>query len=137
MIVRFISEHKSRFGVEPICRVLTQHGCTIAPSSYYDAMRRAPSARAVRDERLKAAIRRVHQDNFGVYGARKIWLVLNREGTPVARCTVERLMRDLGLAGARRGNGCAPRCLLPRPRRARLTWCAASSARPPRPALGR
>ena len=67
--MRFISEHKSRFGVEPICRVLTEHGLKIAPSSYYDAARRAPCARAVRDEQLKAAISRIHQDNFGVYGA--------------------------------------------------------------------
>ena len=101
--MRFISEHKSRFGVEPICRVLTEHGLKIAPSTYYDAARRAPCARAVRDERLKVAISRVHQENYGVYGARKVWLVLNREGIPVARCTVERLMRDLGLHGARRG----------------------------------
>ena len=118
MIVRFIHEHKSRFGVEPICRVLSQHGCQIAPSTYYDAARRAPSSRAVRDEQLKAAISRVHTDNYGVYGARKIWLQLNREGTPVARCTVERLMRELGLAGARRG------------RRVRTTVPAAAAARP-------
>jgi putative transposase len=83
--------------------VLSQHGCLIAPSTYYDAVARLPSARSVRDERLKAAITRVHQDNYGVYGARKVWLALNREGTPVARCTVERLMRELGLAGVRRG----------------------------------
>jgi len=101
--VRFISSHKARFGVEPICRVLTEHGCPIAPSTYYDTKGRPPSARARRDERLKAAISRVHQDNYGVYGARKVWLALNRQGTPVARCTVERLMRELGLAGARRG----------------------------------
>jgi putative transposase len=116
--VRFISEHKSRFGVEPICRVLTQHGCQIAPSTFYDAARRAPSARAARDEQLKAAISRVHKDNYGVYGARKVWLELNREGTAVARCTVERLMRELGLAGARRG------------RRVRTTIPAAGPARP-------
>jgi putative transposase len=114
-LVRFISERKSRFGAGPICRVLTQHGCTIAPSTYYGAARRAPSARAVRDEQLKAAISRVHQDNFGVYGARKVWLALNREGMPVALCTVERLMRDLGLHGARRG------------RRARTTVPAAAA----------
>ena len=82
--MRFISEHKSRFGVELICRVLTGHGLKIAPSSYYDAARRAPCARAVRDEQLKAAISRVHQDKFGVYGARKVWLALNRGGMPVA-----------------------------------------------------
>ena len=116
--MRFVSEHKTRFGVEPICRVLTQHGCQIAPSTYYDAARRAPSARAVRDERLKAMISRVHQDNYGVYGARKVWLQLNREGTPVARCTVERLMRELDLAGARRG------------KRVRTTIPAAAAARP-------
>jgi putative transposase len=116
--VRFISGHKSRFGVEPICRVLTEHGCTIAPSAYYDAVSRGPSARAVRDERLKAAISRVWQENYGVYGARKVWLALNREGVPVARCTVERLMRDLGLAGARRG------------KRVRTTRPDAAAARP-------
>jgi putative transposase len=101
--VRFIEAHRARFGVEPICRVLSGHGCAIAPSTYYDAVRRPPSARARRDEQLKAAITRVHAENYGVYGARKVWLQLNREGTPVARCTVERLMRELGLAGARRG----------------------------------
>jgi putative transposase len=101
--VRFTGEHKSRFGVEPICRVLSQHGWPIAPSTYYEAARRVPSARARRDELLRAAIGRVHDDNYGVYGARKVWLELNREGTAVARCTVERLMRELGLRGARRG----------------------------------
>jgi putative transposase len=109
--VRFIDEHKARqvgaaglrWGVEPICAVLSEHGCPIAPSTYYGAKGRPPSARAVRDEQLRAAITRVHQDNYSVYGARKVWLALNREGIPVARCTVERLMRQLGLAGARRG----------------------------------
>jgi transposase InsO family protein len=91
VIVRFISEHKDRFEVEPICRLLTQQGCQIAPSTYYDAARRAPSARAVRDEQLKAVISRVHRDNYGVYGARKIWLQPNREGMLVAGCMVERL----------------------------------------------
>jgi len=109
--VRFIDEHKARrvgvaglrWGVEPICAVLSEHGCPIAPSTYYDAKGRGLSPRAARDEQLKAAIARVHAGNYGVYGARKVWLALNREGTPVARCTVERLMRQLGLAGARRG----------------------------------
>ncbi len=68
-----------------------------ADGEKHDAARRAPSTPAVRDEQLKAAISRVHQDNRGVYGARKIWLALNREGAPVARCTVERLTRALGL----------------------------------------
>ena len=98
--------------------MLTRYGWPIAPAAYYDAARRAPSARAVRDERLKAMISRVHQDNYGVYGARKVWLQLNQEGTPVARCTVERLMRELGLAGARRG------------RRVRTTVPATDAARP-------
>ena len=109
--MRFIDEHKAhrvgvaglRWGVEPICAVLSEHGCPIAPSTYYDAKGRSPSPRAARDEQLKAAITRVHRDNYGAYGARKVWLALNREGIPVARCTVERLMRQLGLAGARRG----------------------------------
>ena len=101
--MRFISEHKSRFGVEPICRVLSGHGCKIAPSTYYGSISRGRSARAVRDEFLREQITRVWQQNYGVYGARKVWLALNREGITVARCTVERLMRELGLAGARRG----------------------------------
>jgi len=101
--VRFTDGHQARFGVEPICRVLSQHGTPIAPSTCYGAMRRSLSARARRDEQLRAAITRVHQDNYDVYGARKVWLALNRQGTPVARCTVERLMRQMGLAGARRG----------------------------------
>ena len=101
--MKFIKDHKHMFGVEPICRVLSQHGWLIAPSTYYDAVRRSPSARSRRDEQLKGQIIRVHQDNYGVYGARKVWLALNREGTEVARCTVARLMRELGLRGARRG----------------------------------
>ena len=75
----------------------------IAPSTYYDHVNRQPSRREVRDEDLKAQIARVHAANYGVYGARKVWLALNREGTTVARCTVERLMAELGLAGATRG----------------------------------
>jgi len=101
--VRFIEAHKSRFGVEPICTVLSEHGCPIAPSTYYEARHRAVSARAARDADLKVKIATAHKGNFGVYGARKVWLTLNREGTPAARCTVERLMKDLGLQGARRG----------------------------------
>ncbi len=110
MIVRFINEHKDsrvegglRWGVESICSVLTEHGVKIAPSTYYDTVGRRPSGRELRDEELKPLIRRVHADNFGVYGARKVWLQLNREGTAVARCTVERLMAGMGLVGARRG----------------------------------
>jgi putative transposase len=75
----------------------------VAPSTYYAAKSRLPSARALRDEELKKEIMRVFNDNFGVYGARKIWRQLLREGRQVARCTVERLMRELGIAGAVRG----------------------------------
>ncbi|MEU2266760.1 IS3 family transposase [Streptomyces olindensis] len=90
------------FGVEPICRVLTSHGLKIATSTYYAAKNRTPSDRSVRDEELKTQISRVHADNFSVYGVRKVWRQLHREGIPVARCTVARLMRDLGLEGVRR-----------------------------------
>ena len=83
--------------------MLTDAGAKIAPSTYYAARTRAPSARAVRDEALLVEIRRVHQANYGVYGARKVWLQLRREGFEVARCTVERLMRADGLTGAVRG----------------------------------
>ena len=67
----------------------------IAPSTYYDQLDREPSRREVRDDELKEDIRRVHAANYGVYGARKVWLTLNREGIAVARCTVERLMAEL------------------------------------------
>jgi transposase InsO family protein len=97
-MIAYIDAHKERYGVEPICEQLP-----IAPSTYYAAKSRPPSARAVRDEGLKPEIQRVHRDNFGVYGARKLWLQLCREGIPVARCTVERLMRSLELQGVRRG----------------------------------
>ncbi|WP_260697039.1 IS3 family transposase [Streptomyces sp. 130] len=77
----------------------------MATSTYYAARKRAPSARSVRDAELKTQISRVHSDNFSVYGVRKVWRQLHREGIPVARCTVARLMRDLGLQGVRRGRG--------------------------------
>ncbi|MGW4551867.1 IS3 family transposase [Streptomyces violaceorubidus] len=105
-LVAFIDEHRDRFGgVEPICRVLTGHDCKIAPSTYYAHKKRMidPSARTVRDTELKELIRQVHTDNYRVYGARKIWRELNRRGHEVARCTVERLMRELGISGAVRG----------------------------------
>jgi putative transposase len=102
--VKFIDERRQEFGgVEPICRVLSQHGVSIAPSTYYAAKARPPSARAVRDGYLREQIRRVHQANYSVYGVRKVWTQLHREGHRVARCTVGRLMRADGLAGAVRG----------------------------------
>ena len=105
LIVDYIDGHAGRFGVAPICRVLSAHGIPIAPSTYYDARRResAPSPARRRDAELCEHIARVHAENFGVYGARKVWLQLNREGITVARCTVERLMKVLGLQGVRRG----------------------------------
>ncbi|MGJ6970139.1 IS3 family transposase [Streptosporangium sp. G11] len=102
-LVAFIDEFKQVFGVEPICRVLSGHGMKIATSTYYAAVNRRPSARALRDEELKAQISRVHADNYGVYGIRKVWRQLRREDIAVARCTVARLMRGMGLHGARRG----------------------------------
>ena len=83
--------------------MLTTHGCGIDPSTYYHFKKRPPSARRARDTELKELIMRVHSENFGVYGARKVWRELHRRGQAVARCTVERLMRELGLAGAVRG----------------------------------
>ena len=102
-LVRFVDDHRREFGVEPICNVLSEHGLKIAPSSYYAARHREPSLRARRDEYLTSEIRRVFESNYQVYGARKIWVQLNREGIRVARCTVERLMRQAEISGARRG----------------------------------
>jgi transposase InsO family protein len=97
-MIAYIDRNRHRYGVEPICQLLP-----IAPSTYYQARRRPASARAVRDAKLKAEIARVHAEHFGVYGARKVWRQLHREGIAVARCTVERLMRELHLEGVRRG----------------------------------
>jgi transposase InsO family protein len=102
-MVAFIDDYRGIYGVEPICRVLP-----IAPSTYYAHKERERdpakrSARARRDEQLRGRIRRVWFENFGVYGVRKMWRALLRLGDPVARCTVERLMRQMGLQGAVRG----------------------------------
>jgi putative transposase len=97
-VTRYIDEQRVTFGVEPICRVLA-----IAPSSYYAARSRPPSARSVRDAALQADIGRIHSGNYAVYGARKLWHALRREGTSVGRDQVGRLMRGLGLRGAVRG----------------------------------
>lgn len=102
MLVEYVDEHRDRFGVEPICQVLREAGLQIAPSTYYAAKARPPSARAVRDAELIEDIKGVHRANLGVYGARKVHAALNREGVTVARCTVERLMRQIGLQGIRR-----------------------------------
>jgi putative transposase len=97
-MITYIDEHRGSFGVEPICQTLA-----IAPSSYYAARVRPPSARAVRDTELSTDLRRIHRANYAVYGARKLWHALRREGTEVGRDQVGRLMRGLGLAGAVRG----------------------------------
>ncbi|GFZ99715.1 IS3 family transposase [Nesterenkonia alkaliphila] len=89
-------------GVESICRELRSSGVQIASSTYYAAKSRSPSARSRRDAELVPLIRRTHAENLGVYGARKIHAELNRKGTAVARCTVERLMRAEGIRGLRR-----------------------------------
>lgn len=102
-MIAFIDAHRARFGVEPICRVLREHGCGIAPNTYWVAKKRPASARQVRDAELMVEVRRVFAENLFVYGADKVWTQLNREGIRVARCTVERLMRAEGLSGARRG----------------------------------
>jgi putative transposase len=96
--VSFIDAHRDRFGVEPICRVLQ-----VAPSSYYAARSRSPSARALRDAQLKVEIKRVWDDNFQVYGAEKLWRQLGREGIQVGRDRVARLMGALGIHGVVRG----------------------------------
>ena len=103
MIVEFIDRYKEHYGVEPICAQLKELGCGFAPSTYYEARSRRPSARSVRDEKLTQAIIEEYDENYRCYGARKMWLLLRSKDTEVARCTVERLMRTLGLQGARRG----------------------------------
>lgn len=96
-MITYIDEHQGSFGVEPICRTLQ-----VAPSSYYAAKVRPPSARSIRDVALAADITRIHAEHFSVYGVRKAWRVLRREGIDVGRDQVARLMRTLGLAGATR-----------------------------------
>ena len=106
VMLRFIDEHRHVNGVEPICALLP-----IAPSTYYEHKARQVDPgrlppRLKRDAVLRVDIRRVWDENFQVYGARKVWRQLIREGIEVARCTVERLMRDMGLKGAIRGKKC-------------------------------
>jgi putative transposase len=101
--VAYIDAYREQFGAGPACRALRQAGVRISPSGYYAARSRAPSARAVRDAALEKEIARVYKDSGERFGAWKVWDQLNREGIPAARCTVERLMRKLGLRGVRRG----------------------------------
>jgi putative transposase len=112
--VAFIDDHRDWFGVEPICRVLSEHEVKIAPSTYYAAKTRPPSPRAVNDEVVLSHVRRIHgskQIGRGLYGVRKVWRHLQREQAaglwpdlpPVPRCQVARLMRADGLRGVTRG----------------------------------
>jgi len=110
-MVSFIDEHQGSYGVEPICRVLP-----IAPSTYYEhklciADPARLSERSRCDAVLRREIRRVWEGNRRVYGARKVWRQLHREGIDVARCTIERLMREMGLQGVVRGR--TPRTTIP------------------------
>ncbi|MCB9547762.1 MAG: IS3 family transposase [Myxococcales bacterium] len=133
MMVSFIDEHRAKFGVEPICRVLP-----IAPSTYYEhrRRRREPARRPhreLRDEQLREDVVRVWTENRGVYGARKVWRQLLREKAQVARCTVERLMRAEGLQGVVRGRKprtTVPNDLAPRPEdRVNRQFCASEPNR--------
>ena len=106
MVVAFIDDHSDRFGVAPICRVLSGHGVPIAPSTYHAFKSQPASARSLRDAELVVEIERVFFDRSkgrGISGARKIWRLLRREGIEVGRGRVERLMRSQGLRGIRRG----------------------------------
>jgi putative transposase len=96
-VSRYVDEHRGRFGVEPICRTLD-----VSASAYYQRRTGRRSRRAVEDERLLGRIRQLHGANFYAYGSRRMWIALRRAGEPVARCTVERLMRANGICGAKR-----------------------------------
>jgi putative transposase len=112
-VTRYIDQHRDQFGVEPICRTLE-----VAPSTYYAARSRPPSARAVRDAELEPVIARIHAENLDVYGVRKMWRQMDREGFDVGRDRIARLMGGLGLQGATRS------------RHARTTFPAPVAERP-------
>jgi putative transposase len=99
MKVEFVDSQREQHGVQPVLEALKQTPAEIAPSTYYAAKTRPESARVASDRVLAEKIEQVHEDNYGVYGARKVWAELNRQGIDVARCTVERLMREIGLRG--------------------------------------
>src|SRR5690606_13972555 len=111
--VAYIDQYKDEFGVQPICDALKETDAEIAPSTYYAAASRPPSARSLRDAHLSEEIRVLHAANYGVYGARKIHAALRRAGRQVARRTVERLMREAGLRGVSRAK--SPRTTKPAP----------------------
>ena len=111
--MRFVEEHRDEHGVESIIDALAGTGAEIAPSTYYAARARPPSARSLTDQVTLAKIRAVHASNYGVYGARKTWRCLARAGHPVARCTVERVMRANGIQGVTKAK--SPRTTIPGP----------------------
>ena len=127
-MIAYVDAHKDQFGVEPICTVLSEADAKIAPSTYYAATSRPPSKRAVADAELDARIEQLYEQNYRVYGVRKMWKALNRQerldddGNPtgekypaVPRCTVARRMRALGLKGAVAGDHKKPRTTIPAP----------------------
>jgi putative transposase len=99
MKVAFVDSHQAEHGVAPVLQALEDTPAQIAASTYYAAKARRASARSRRDAELTVMIKQIHAANYSVYGARKIWHELHRQGVPVARCTVERLMRAAGLRG--------------------------------------
>jgi len=104
MFKEYREEDGLRWHVGPICKVLgAEYGVSISPSGYYDFKSRPLSARSLRDGQLKTRITEIFEENYACYGVRKVWHTLLNEGWSVARCTVERLMRELGLRGAVRG----------------------------------
>ena len=125
-MIAYIDAHKAQFGVEPICTVLTEAEAKIAPSTYYAAKSRPPSRRALADAALDERIEKLYEDNYRVYGVRKMWKALNRQQVldeagqptgeryaPVPRCTVARRMHVLGLKGAVAGDHKKPRTTIP------------------------
>ncbi len=111
--MRFVEEHRDKHGVEPIIDALQGTCAEIAPSTYYAARARPPSARAVADQLTLAKVKAIHAANYGVYGARKTWRALTRQDYVVARCTVERVMRANGIAGISKAK--SPRTTIPGP----------------------
>src|SRR3546814_4349522 len=116
MVMSFIDSHREELGIEPICRELA-----IAPSSYHEHAARLAdpakrSARARRDDEIKQQIKRVHDDSSGLYGTRKVWHQMRREGATVTKYTIEPLMLAMGLAGVRRGKTCVTPVSNPRGR---------------------
>jgi len=139
LICQFIDEKKGELGVAPICRALSAHGIQIAPRTYWVRRSAAPGKRALWDTAVTEILAGIYEP--GVNGRRppeslcgtvKMWAHLNRQGIPVAKCTVERLKRAHGWRGATGGGGSAPPCRT-RPQAGHRTWCAGSS-RPPGPA---